>query len=123
MADRCRFSRIRACVAARRARDGAGDLRRRNPRREERERHRRVIAGLLLKGAPVDGGGQQAWRGAGLEAAELQTQAIEALGQAKRGGFAHTAGGDLLLPEVDEAVEEGAGGEHDGARAKLAAIG
>ena len=37
--------------------------------------------------------------------------------------LADAAGGDLLLADMDEAAQEGAGGEHHGAGADLAAIG
>ncbi len=43
-------------------------------------------------------------------------------GQLEGGGLAGAPGGDLLLAEVDQAIEECAGGQHHGAGGKAAAV-
>ena len=48
--------------------------------------------------------------------------AQELLGQAEGRGLAHPASGNLLLANMDQAIEERAGGEHHGPRPDLTAI-
>ena len=55
--------------------DPAVDLRVGDPLGQERERHRRVVAGLHLQARPVDRAAVEARRRAGLEPAEPQTRA------------------------------------------------
>ena len=51
----------------------------------------------------------------GLEAAVAEAEGFEALAEKDGGGFAAASGGVGLLATVDEAVEEGSGGDDDGA--------
>ena len=59
MAERGRFSRMMAWVAARRPGDVADDLRRRDRRSQRRERLRRIVARLRLERRPVDASGRR----------------------------------------------------------------
>ena len=90
---------------------------------EEGEGSRRVVAMLHLETDPVDGAAVEPGRGAGLEPAHAQAQAVEAGGEAKGWGLVDAAGRDLALADMNEATQEGAGGQHHGAGRKMAAIG
>src|SRR5690606_30178071 len=70
----------------------------------------------VVDGAPVD-----ARRRAGLEAALRQLEFFEALAQRDGGRVAGAAAGVVLQPDMDQSVEEGPGGEHDGAGAEFQA--
>ena len=96
----------------RRAGDAALDLRIGDARGEHRERLRRFVAGLQLRGAPVDGRAVEPGRGAGLEAAQREAGAGQRAGKAERGRLADPAGRDLPLTDMDEAAQERAGGQH-----------
>ncbi len=102
--------------------DVADDLRRGDFARQEGEGLRRLVAFLHLKVRVVDGGAVEARRRSGLEASHAKAKAVESLGEAERGSLVDTAGRDLPLADMDEAGEEGAGGEHDGAGADRAAV-
>src|SRR5262245_38814072 len=102
--------------------DVARDLRRRDGAREDREGGRVFIALLLLKSRPVDAAPVETRRRPGLEAGEPQPGVAHLLREAKRRRLADAAGGNLLGSEMDEAIEEGAGGEHDGLRSDAAAV-
>ena len=85
---------------------------------QKRKRHRIVVGLLHLQARPIDRFAVEARWGARLQAAELQPEAVETIGQLEGGRFASPAGRDFLLAHMDEAVEEGAGRQNDGARAK-----
>ena len=91
----------------------AGDLRHVDAVGQEAERHRFVVGRLHLQPVPGDGAPVQPRRRARLEPAHGQAGAIEIGGQSGRRGFSVTAGGDALVALVDDAVEEGAGRQHD----------
>ncbi len=80
------------------------------------------IAGLHLESRPVDGAAIEARRRAGLQAASAQAEFLERFAEQNGGRFAGASGGILLFAAVDEAVEEGAGGDDDGLGADGAAI-
>ena len=90
---------------------------------QEGEGSGRVVAVLHLEAVPVDGAAVEPGRGAGLEPAHAQAQAVEPGGEAKGWGLVDAAGRDLALADMNEAAQEGAGGEHDGAGRKVAAVG
>ena len=71
--------------------------------------------GWTSKLRPVDGAAVEAWWRAGFQAALAEAEALEGFAEEDRGGFAGAARGVLLLAAVDEAVEEGAGGDDGGA--------
>ena len=73
------------------------------------------------EGIPIDGGGRS--RG-GVPVLSRPSRSPSGRGAptAQRRGLARTAGRDLLLAEVDHAVEEGARGQHDGAGREPAAV-
>ena len=78
---------------------------------------------LHLEAVPANGAAVEPGRGAGLEPAHAQAQAVEPGGEAKGRGLVDAAGRDLALADMNEAAQEGAGGEHDGAGRKVAAVG
>ena len=88
----------------------------------EAERRGIVVAGLHLKAGPVDGAAIEARRSAGLEAASAQAEIFQRFAQQDGVGFTGASGGILLLAAVDQAVEEGAGGDDDGLGADGAAV-
>ena len=111
-------------VGVRRRRgDVAGDLRRRDPLGQKRERHGWVVAGLHRERRPIDGASVEAGRGAGLEPAKRQPKRIEGPGKAQGRGLVHAAGRDLSLADMDESAQEGTGGQHNGAGRDFLAIG
>ena len=74
-----------------------------------------IVARLHLQAVPVDGAAVEAGRRAGLEAPHAQPQAVEPRREAKRRRLVDAACGDLALADMDQAAQEGAGGEHHGA--------
>ncbi len=90
---------------------------------EEREGLRRVVAVLDLETAPVDGAAVEAGRGPGLEPAHAQPEPVETGGEAEGRGLADAPRRDLALADMDQAVEEGARGQHDSAGGEAPAIG
>ena len=103
--------------------DVAGNLGRRDAIGEEGERHRRLIDGLHLKLVPVDGPAVEAWRRAGLEASHAKPEPVKARREAERRRLAHAARRDFRLADMDQAAQEGAGGEHHGAGHEALAVG
>ena len=97
-----------------RAGDAALDLRRLDPRRSGGERHRLLVRLLLLDGGPVDGPAVEAGRRAGLQAPEGEAEPLERLSTGRAPALADPAGRDLDLADMDQAAQEGAGGEDDG---------
>ena len=88
----------------------------------EAERGGIGVAGLGLKACEVDGAAIEAGRGSGLEAAVAEAQSFEVFAEEDGGGLAVASGGIGLLATVDEAVEEGSGGDDDGAGADGASV-
>ena len=86
-----------------------------DPVGEEGEGDGLGVAGLDGRGGEVDGAAVEARRGAGLEAAELEAELAEGAGEALGGGFADAAALGSGLAGVHEGLEEGAGGDDDGA--------
>ena len=74
-----------------------------------------LVAGLRLQRGPVDGASIEARCGAGLEAAHIELQRAELVGEAVGGLVAGAAALEVLEAHVAEAAEEGARGEDDGA--------
>ncbi len=103
--------------------DAALDLRIGDAIGQERERHRRVVAGLHLQARPVDGTLVEAGGSAGLEAAEAQIQRQKALREAICRWLAVTPGGGLLLAAMDQPAQEGAGGQHHGTGPDFPSVG
>ena len=89
---------------------------------EERERHRRVVAGLHLQARPVDRAAIEAGGRACLQATEAQVEGQQTLRQTVGWRLAVAAGGGLFLAPMDQPAQEGAGGEHHGARHDAAAV-
>jgi hypothetical protein len=81
---------------------------------EEGEHRRRVVARLHGHHREIDAAAVEARRRAGLQAAGRQLQLAQARGQADAGGIAHAAGLVVVEADVDQAGEEGAGGQHHG---------
>ena len=77
------------------------------------------IAVLGFEQREVDRPRIEARRGAGFHAAAFETHALQALGDAVRGGIAGTAPFGMGLAAVHQSVEEGAGREHHGAAGEL----
>ena len=84
------------------------------------ERRRARVARLLAGNAEVDAGAPQPWRGAGLEPAALDAEALKRLRQPGRGALAEPAPRGAVQPREQHAVQEGAGCDHQCAAADLA---
>ena len=80
-----------------------------------RERRRRLISELEFTAGVIDGARIEARGRAGLEAADLKALAAQVRGELDGRSLAAAAGRESLEADVDEAVQEGAGGEDDGA--------
>src|SRR5438045_539275 len=89
-----------------RHRDVADDLRRLDAVGNERERRRRGVAGLHIEAGPVDRAAVEPRRRPGLEAPERKAVTGERLRQAERRLFADPARRDLLVADMNEAIEE-----------------
>src|SRR4029077_5633933 len=72
------------------------------------------IARLRLESRPVDGAAVEARRRTGLEATVAEAEVFQGFTEKNSGGLAGASSGILLLAAVDQAVEEGAGGDNDG---------
>jgi hypothetical protein len=83
-----------------------------------RGRARHAVAGLLGALAEVDRAAVQPRRRAGLEPALRQLEFLQPRRQADRRRVAGTTAGMVLEPDMDLAVEEGAGRQHHRAGAK-----
>ena len=75
---------------------------------------RRLIAVLGLQFRVVDGVGGQPRYGAGLHPADIEALFLEPEGKAGGRGVSHPAGGKIFQTDMDQAVQEGAGGDHHG---------
>ena len=82
----------------------------------KRKRRRRLVAGLHLERRVIDRAAVEARAGPGLEAADLKAERAEVIAEAHRGEVAGAARRVILQPDMDEALEEGAGGQDDGRR-------
>jgi hypothetical protein len=91
----------------------AEDLRLLEPVGEDGERARTLVARSFLQLREVDGGAVDARGRTGLQAAEVQAESPERIGERLRGRLAETAAGGLLLAGVHQRPEEGAGGDDD----------
>jgi len=87
------------------------------------ERHRRVVARLHLQRRPVDGAPIQPCRGSSLQARQREAGAGQRRRQTVGRRVTHPAGRPALLAAMDQAAQEGAGGDDDGTRADTAAVG
>ncbi|MCY1223852.1 hypothetical protein D9M72_359920 [compost metagenome] len=85
---------------------------------EGEHRYRIQVARLLFHHREIDGAAVDAWRRAGLQAALRQIQALQARRQRHRCRVAGAAAGVVVQPDVDLAVQEGAGGQHHRAGAE-----
>ena len=75
--------------------------------------------GCISSAGPVDGAAVEPRRRAGLEPAEREARARSSVArQPDRRRLADPAGRDLLLADMDQAAQEGAGGQHHGAGAE-----
>src|SRR5271154_1999586 len=79
----------------------------------EAERGRVCVSGLLLELAPVDRAAIEARRCSSLEAAAAQAESLQGFAEKDGGWFAAASRGVIFLAAVDEAVEEGSGGDDD----------
>ena len=77
----------------------------------------------ISQAGPVDRAAVQPRRRTGLEAAETQAQRHEPIRQPQRRRLADPSGRDLALAHVDQAAQEGAGGDDDRARLDSLAAG
>ena len=82
---------------------------------QEGEGSRNGVAVLGLEAGPIDGAGVEPRRSAGLEARPLQAQSPELVAQKLGRSFAIAAAAVLLLADVGQAVQEGAGRDDHGA--------
>jgi hypothetical protein len=69
------------------------------------------VAWLFFECVPTDCAAVEAGRCSGLEAAGAEAEGAEGLAEEDAGGLATAAGGVALFATVDEAVEEGSGGD------------
>src|SRR6185503_3156533 len=106
-----------------RTRDAALNLRIVDARGENGKRFRRIVAGLQLERAPIDGAAVEPRRRSGFQAAERKAEMFERAREAERGRFADAAGRDLSFADMDEPAQKSAGGEHDGGAGNFAAVG
>ena len=102
--------------------DVAGDLRLGDAAGAEAEGRGIGVAGLRLEARKIDGAAIEARRSSGLEAAVAEAESLEAFAEKDGGGLAAASGGIGLLATVDESVEEGSGGDDDGAGADGASV-
>jgi hypothetical protein len=100
----------------------AGDLRLNDLLRAEAEGRGVGVARLLFKHLPANGAAVETGRRAGLESAGAQAESPQRLAKEDRGRLAAAAGGIALFAAVNEAVEEGSGGDDGGAGEELAAV-
>ncbi len=103
--------------------DAALDLRVLDPGGQGRERLRRLIARLHIQRGPVDGPAIETGRRAGLQAAEGKADPLQRLGKPHRRRLPDPAGRDLLLADMDQAAQEGAGGRNHGPGIQNPAVG
>jgi hypothetical protein len=82
---------------------------------ENRERSRMIIAGRDLEAGEIDGVAKHAWRRAGLQPAQSETQSAKRIREMLGGGLAETAADALLLSGVLEGAKECACCDDDGA--------
>ena len=89
---------------------------------QERERHRRIVAGLHLERGPSRSSAVEPRRGAGLEPAHAQARGRRAGRTGRSQGASPTRpAGILRLADMDQAAQERAGGQHHRAGARCAA--
>ena len=91
-------------------------------RRQRREELRLGIAVLELERRPVDRRAVEPRRRPGLEPAEREPGAVQALGERDRGRIAEAASGRPLVAEMDHPAQERAGRDHDCAAGDGAAV-
>ncbi len=106
-----------------RARDAAFDLAVFNARGQNRKGFRRIVAGLHFQGGPIDAAAIEPRRRAGFQTAERKADRFQRARKPHGRRFSDAASGNLLFADMDEAAQEGAGGENHGAAGNLAAIG
>ncbi len=80
----------------------------------EAERGGIGVARLRLEAREVDAAAIESRRGSGLETAGAEAESFEVFAEKDGGGLAVASGRISLLATVDEAVEEGSGGDDDG---------
>ena len=102
--------------------DAAGDLRHRDPVSQEAEGHGLVVCRLHLQPVPGNGATVQARGRAGLQTPHHQISGVQVGGQTRRRVLAVAARRDAQIAAMDDAVEEGAGRQHDGPGAKLSPL-
>ncbi len=83
----------------------------------ERKATRWVVALLNLAGLPVDGTSIQTRRGAGFETPHIQIEREQLFSKPNGGTISSTSSLEVLESNVAQAAQEGAGGQHDFARA------
>ena len=101
----------------------AKDLREGERVRQDRERTGRFVTGRFFEPVEVDRRLIDARRRPGLEAAELQAERGERVGERFRRRLAEAAADGLLLAGVHEGAEEGAGGDDDGGGGEVSSVG
>ena len=80
------------------------------------------VAGLFFEAGPVDGAAVEAGRGSGFQAAVAEAELFEGFAEEDGRRFAAASGGVAFFAAVDEAVEEGSGGDDGGMGVDLAAV-
>ena len=106
----------------RRPGDPALDLRRRDPVGHDRERLRRVIAGLHFNGGPVDSRAIEPRRRAGLQSSERKANPFEGSRKPHRRRLADPAGRPVLFAEMDQTPQKSPGGDDHGTGGELTAV-
>ena len=92
--------------------DGAVDLGQGDGLGHQRQGDRRDVAGLALEARPIDAVAAQTRRRAGLQPAHGETAVIQGFRQSQHGVIAGPSGRPGLQAEMDDAAQEGPGGEH-----------
>ena len=98
------------------------DLRQRDAIGENRERSRHVVAGRRLELREIDGILRDARRRSCLQPAQSQAEAAERIGKRLGRRLAESPSDGLRFSGVHQRAEKSAGGDDDGARAKLGAV-
>src|SRR5580704_2533042 len=80
------------------------------------------VSWLDRETGPIDGASVKTRRGSGLEPATAQAEPLQRLAKENRVRLAGAPGGILLLAAMNQAVEEGSGGNDHGLRADGAAV-
>ena len=92
--------------------DVAVDLRRHRAGALKRKHRRALVAGLRLQAAEIDRFSVEPGRCSGLQAPERQPQIRKPIGKAHRRRIAGPAAGSAFRADMDDAAQEGSGGQN-----------